>query len=201
MVEVKEITFLGVILKENKQSNGLNDLVEYPSLSIKFEQFFEHFVATFNSNQHDVKIKFLSPAEQEDLLSYPIPPKVASIRGNLVFSYQGEKEFFEDLKKFDQDYFLIMEYASDPWRQQSRGFFKLYDQEAKLIWHEKIDHVSNYLIYDKASPYLIKNSTIRVPPNDSDHYEEMGVLYGKLGELVGKSLIETLDKAFKTRKN
>ena len=195
--EVKEITFIGIILNDNKQENNLKHLVQYPSLTIKSEQFFNHFIATFNTNQYGIKVSFLSELEQKSLLDLEYTPEVEVISNNLVFSYQEEDELFESIENFNKEHYLVMAYASDPWLQKSWGFFKLYDKKKKLIWHEEIRHISTYLIYDKKSPYLIENSAIRVPPNDTNHYQEMSIIYEKLGEMVGDSLLKTLDKAFK----
>ncbi len=196
--EAKSITLVAIVLEKEKNQKNEKHLIHYPSLNLKVDAFFDSLITTFNTNPYEIKINFLDNQEIEKINGFSPVPEVYKIQDEIILKLHKERDFFKYFSKWDSDYLAVVYYANDPWLQRVWGSFKVYNQEKKLIWNEEIKFTSNYIIYDENTPYKIRNRSILVPTKKSNHHEEIGLVYEKLGETFGLALIETLTKVHET---
>ncbi len=203
----KEIVFLGVELPETDPEdknfnirNNINEYAQYPSLSFGKTTFFSSWLSTFNNNPLNLKAKFLELSETKKFLNLEKIPNFFYFEDNLVLNLTRKDDLSEIFNLLNKDYYLIVGFRDKPWQQATKGYIKLFDRYHRLAWFNNFKATSDYIIFDKDSPYLIYNNLIRIKPNETSYEEEIKKIYAELGQATGQQIADKLVEIYNRKK-
>ena len=203
-----------LLLQMNYDSQSLDkeNHVYYPYDEFVCEHFVRGLTTHFNSNTNNFSLQIptftFSKADEKSskLLKNTYLRDEKEFLNNLgivglVDHTQIPKKLIKEiLSNYQATSYLVINFNTSVWRQDFSGNLQVFSPDGEMIFHYGIKKKnSKYIIYDSASPYLIReNSFFQQDINQtSTHAKEIQHMYNDLGKVIANSLKKIMTRVDK----
>lgn len=190
---MRNLYLLGVEIESTSTDSRENDVLFYSTLFVK-DQFLDSFIKAFNSGTSAFKLSLMEKEKLIDLLDSLLKENIKiGFYSNNPLPLAVKGRWIKEMNSvLDGDGYVIIRMKTSVWEQNAKGFFKVYNNNGKVVWREQINDFSPYIVFDRESPYLMKNKQIESKPVENSYYEELKKIYKVLGSILAKEFLETL---------